>query len=48
MTAGLVVAGWVALIILTAAWFHAATSGDTPDEPIDAELRQLLADEVGS
>jgi hypothetical protein len=47
MTAGLVVAGWVALIILTAAWFHAATSGDTPTEPIDEELRQLLNDEVG-
>jgi hypothetical protein len=48
MTATLVVAGWVALSILAAAWFHYARGGTTPDEPIDEELRQLLDDEVGS
>jgi hypothetical protein len=47
MSAALVVAGWVVLIILTAFWFHVATSGDTPTDPIDDEWRRLCDDEEG-
>lgn len=45
MSAPLIIAGWVVLVVVAVGWVAWAAGGDTPHDPIDDEWRRLCEEE---